>query len=390
MRHIITCMLMLTLANFSIRAAEPADSLTCDSLCAPAPSKSGGFIEKIKNYFKESNVSRRHEGMDFSIIGGPHYSSDTKLGLGIVAAGQYYSTGLADTITDMSNISLVGDITTGGFYKIGIHGNHFTPQNRWRLDYYVDFCSFLRKFWGIGYEAGQHVNSFEKFKELRVKVKFQALWRASGNFYLGPCTEFTHYKANDVKENYRWDGQSLSTYSTSVGFAASYDSRDNLTATQSGWLAALHQGFSPRFLGNKYSYSFTEITAMGFWKGWKDAVICTRLHAQYNYGNVPWGMMATFGGSDIMRGYYEGRYRDKCEMDVTLELRQHVWRRNGIVCWIGAGAVAPRPSKFALRKILPNGGIGYRWEFKKRTNVRLDFGVGRGETSFIFNINEAF
>ena len=32
-----------------------------------------------------------------------------------------------------------------------------------------------------------------------------------------------------------------------------------------------------------------------------------------------------------MRGYYEARFRDKCEMDIALELRQHVWRRNGIV-----------------------------------------------------------
>ena len=36
-------------------------------------------------------------------------------------------------------------------------------------------------------------------------------------------------------------------------------------------------------------------------------------------------------------------------------------------------------------------GIGYRWEFKKNVNVRLDYGFGKnGQSGFIFNINEAF
>ena len=100
--------------------------------------------------------------------------------------------------------------------------------------------------------------------------------------------------------------------------------------------------------------------------------------------------MSTFGGSHYMRGYYEGRYRDKCAMDATVELRQHVWRRNGIVLWIGAGTVFPKFSALRFNRVLPNGGIGYRWEFKKRVNVRLDIGFGRGEKGINFSINEAF
>lgn len=91
-----------------------------------------------------------------------------------------------------------------------------------------------------------------------------------------------------------------------------------------------------------------------------------------------------------MRGYYEGRYRDKCEYDVTMELRQNIWGRVGAVAWAGVGSVAPKIDRFTSKHILTNFGIGYRWEFKKNCNVRLDFGIGRGESSFIFNINEAF
>lgn len=393
-RAIIAALTLVIAAPFA-PAQTPADSLAAapDSIAAvdsTATAPRRGLIGRIIDYFKESNAPTRHKGLNFSIIGGPHYSSDTKLGIGLVAAGQYYAAPENDTVTLMSNISLTGDVTTGGFYKVGIGGNHYSHGNRWRIDYDVDFYQFLRKFWGIGYDAGIHVNDYEKFTELFIQCKADFLRDLGHNFYLGPTVEFDHAKANDVDNPALWNHQRLSTYTTTVGLKLLYDSRDNLTATQRGWMASLSQRFSPRFLGNHYSFSTTELTASGFWPGWKDAIICAHVHTQFNYGNVPWSMMATFGGSDIMRGYYEGRFRDKCETDITLELRQHIWRRNGIVLWVGAGSVYDKPQNLRWKHILPNGGIGYRWEFKKRTNVRLDFGIGRGETSFIFNINEAF
>ena len=115
-----------------------------------------------------------------------------------------------------------------------------------------------------------------------------------------------------------------------------------------------------------------------------------KFHTLLNYGNPPWGLMAILGSSYSMRGYYEGRYRDKCVMDAQIELRQHVWKRNGVAVWVGAGTVFPRFSEFDMKHILPNYGFGYRWEFKKRVNVRLDLGFGKHQTGFIFNINEAF
>ena len=73
-----------------------------------------------------------------------------------------------------------------------------------------------------------------------------------------------------------------------------------------------------------------------------------------------------------------------------IELRQHIWRRSGIVVWGGAGNVFHDFDKFKMKQTLPTFGLGYRWEFKNRVNVRLDYGIGKGETSFYFNINEAF
>ncbi|MGL5399044.1 MAG: BamA/TamA family outer membrane protein, partial [Plesiomonas shigelloides] len=39
---------------------------------------------------------------------------------------------------------------------------------------------------------------------------------------------------------------------------------------------------------------------------------------------------------------------------------------------------------------LPNAGVGYRFAFKPRVNIRLDWGVGRNTSGFYFQVNEAF
>ena len=39
---------------------------------------------------------------------------------------------------------------------------------------------------------------------------------------------------------------------------------------------------------------------------------------------------------------------------------------------------------------LPSAGVGYRFEFKPRVNVRLDYGIGKGSSGFYFQVGEAF
>ncbi len=72
-----------------------------------------------------------------------------------------------------------------------------------------------------------------------------------------------------------------------------------------------------------------------------------------------------------------------------MELRQHVWRRNSVVFWVGLASVFHNKETF--KKVLPNFGFGYRWEFKKDMNIRLDVGFGKSKQwGVVFSINEAF
>ena len=147
-------------------------------------------------YFESANEDKTlTKKFDFSIIGGPHYSSDTKLGLGLVAAG-LYRTGKGDTLTPPSNVSLFGDITTTGFYLLGVRGNTLFEQSKYRLDFTAYFFSFPGAFWGIWYRDATY-NQAESYKRLQNQIKVDFMFRVSKNFYLGVSPSFNYIEGRD-------------------------------------------------------------------------------------------------------------------------------------------------------------------------------------------------
>ena len=101
-----------------LETADDKKSEKTDTTAADTVKK--GFFRKVVDYFAD--------------IGGPHYSDDTTLGLGLVAAG-LYRMDQADSLITPSNVSIYGDISTTGFYLLGVRGNNIFPKDKYRLNY---------------------------------------------------------------------------------------------------------------------------------------------------------------------------------------------------------------------------------------------------------------
>ena len=352
--------------------------------------KKKSLLTRFLDYFNDANKNKEHKKFDFSIIGGPHYSTDTKLGIGLVAAGLYRANA-NDTLLPPSNVSLFGDVSTVGFYMLGIRGTHIFPQDKYRADYTIYFYSFPCKFWGMGYDMGDDDSNKSDMKRWQARFKASFLFHLGDNLYLGPMVSYDYVIGRRIERPELLNGMDQHTWNIGAGFSAVYDTRDVLTYPHRGFYINLSQCFRPRFMGNDYAFSTTELQVVAYQRVWKGAILAEDFRTMLNFGNPSWGMMALLGNSNSMRGYYEGRYRDKHKMEAQVELRQHVWKRNSLTTWVGAGTVFHKFSEMRSRHILPNFGIGYRWEFKKNVNVRLDYGFGKaGQTGFLFSINEAF
>ena len=350
-----------------------------------------GLVARLLQYFAESDKPKPDKKIDFGIIGGPHYASDTGLGLGLVASA-LYSTDRSDSTLEKSNASLYSDMTTKGFLMIGIRGNNIFPKTRSRLAYrsYVYTCPAY--LWGFSYPQSDNDDNKSKYSRTKFEVMARFLIPINRYSYLGPIARYQYVHAYKLKDQapQLLEGLPKTVSDFGVGVSYTFDSRDFMLNASRGWFMQLDLTTNPTFLGNNNTYWSAELQLATYRKAWRGAIIAGELHTRQSTGQVPWPMLADVGSSNRMRGYYEGRYRDKNVIDAQVELRQHIWHRNGIVLWLGAAEVFPRYSDMRFSRILPNAGVGYRWQFKKGVNVRLDYGFSRNGTGFIFNINEAF
>lgn len=348
------------------------------------------IVARLLDYLRNTNKNRSHKKFDFSVIGGPHYSSAVGLGLGLMASGLYYPAN--DTLVPPSNVTIFGDVATSGFCLIGVSGNNLLKGDRFRLNYRMYLYSFPTLFYGYGYEDGVDKSHSSYYKRFQSRMQVMFYMRLARSLFIGPQLSWDYVHGTAAKHPEYWRGQAMTISSFSPGVNLMYDTRDNLTAPYRGIYVNFNQRFFLKGLGNPtYHFNSTELTANFYAPVWKGGVVAAQVHGLFNYGGeVPWFQMAMVGGNSSMRGYFEGRYRDKNMVDGQVELRQRIWRRHGAVVWAGAANIFPEFRSMRLRQTLPNYGLGYRWEFKKRVNIRLDYGFGRHISGFLFNINEAF
>ena len=120
------------------------DSVANDSM---STHKHKSLWGKITNYFRNSNKQKANKKIDFGFIPGPNYSATTGFGLGFLGTATY-SADRTDATLPRSNASIYSNMTTGGFFMIGLRGNHIFPHEQFQLDYKVNISTFSNSFWG--------------------------------------------------------------------------------------------------------------------------------------------------------------------------------------------------------------------------------------------------
>lgn len=371
--------------------AATAVSMAADSLAVDttAPKQRNSIFRRLIRYFEQANEDRTQEKkFDLTWVLGPSYSAVTKVSLGILASG-LYRIDRTDTITQPSNVSLYANISTSGYYKVGVTGLNLKDRNRHRIKYDISFASMPIDYWGIGYDMAQAEKSSMVEKRYRIDAEYQ--YEMARNFFAGAALDFTHAAAKKVANPEYMLGQRDKYTATGFGLSLQYDSRDFAPNPYKGIYLNLRETYFPAALGTTETIWRTTFTGNYYQRLWKGCTLALDAYLEYNSGKeIPWSMVAQLGGGYRMRGYYLGQYRDNAMIEVQAELRQKIYNRHGIAVWVGAGNVFPNFNSFRWSQTLPNYGIGYRWEFKHRVNVRVDYGRGRHGGSVVFNVNEAF
>ncbi|PKH59308.1 hypothetical protein CXF83_21960 [Shewanella sp. Choline-02u-19] len=366
----------------SIEATQPQDD-----------DVSQGWLEGFLQTLGADGEFNSDKLIDFSYLPGPFYNPEMDLGVGISAVGLYqYDPN--DEVSQLSSLVINGLASTNGALGMTIANKTFINQDNQRFYLNAEVFDAPDVFYGVGYDANHNDGNRVEFNQRIMSVNPMLLQRMSPTSFVGIGFDFSYASAekiNPLDSSVATEALEESSRNVGINVLLNHDSRDNVLNPQSGRILEIDAAFYRQKLGSKTDFDVYNALYSEYMKiGRGEDILAWQLRGRFTSGDVPWDQLSKAGGGSLLRGYTSGRYRDKQMLLTQVEYRLNLPGRHGMVFWGGAGVIADDVSGFNRDTILPNGGVGYRFEVKPRVNLRLDMAWGDGDSGFYFNVNEAF
>ena len=258
----------------------------------------------------------------------------------------------------------------------------------------LGYYRYFYNFYGIG--NNQSTNFKETYGVTYPRIRINALRKIKPHVYAGLRYWYDNFAINSLdsmgqlaKENIIGSKGGINS---GAGVVFNYDNRNNSFSPSKGsFIESSVQYFGP-LLGGKYEYTSIIADASIYFSTWKKQVLALNLFGETIIGDPPFNQLALLGGTKRMRGYYEGRYRDKNLLLFQAEYRIPNFWRIGMVLFGGVGEVNNQISNYTLNDVRYNYGTGIRFvlDKKEKINIRLDAGFGKGVSGYYLTIGEAF
>ncbi|GAB4016759.1 BamA/TamA family outer membrane protein [Spirosoma koreense] len=313
-------------------------------------------------------------------------------------AGSYtFRFNRSDTVTRTSNAQGLALYSLRKQFIAAINGTTYFPGERYILNYQLSYSNFPDKFWGLGKEAPDKGEEAYTFQQYYVYLHFQR--KLQERFFAGLLYEYQRLLSVDYQPGGLFDRLDVPGrfpyHVSGAGLSLTYDSRNNAFAPDRGaFLQVYFNHFAPLF-GSDFRYTNYVIDFRRFLRTYRDQVLAIQAYGFFNAGQVPLRSLASFGGSNSMRGFYDGRYRSKNQVVIQAEYRVPLFWRLGAVGFVGIGNVASRVQNLNFEDLKYSFGAGARvaLDRKERLNLRIDYGWGIGQSvsnGLYFQLGEAF
>ncbi|UCH83435.1 MAG: BamA/TamA family outer membrane protein [Candidatus Latescibacterota bacterium] len=266
-------------------------------------------------------------------------------------------------------------------------------QSRYRVNGDIGYLEFPDLFYGIGPDTPDDPEDYTpETAFLGVSLK-KRIWP---RLMFGVRYEFGHSQITETEDGGLLasglitgsDGGTVS----GLGPVITWDSRDRLFYPKTGSFHALSALFYTDGLGSDFVFERYIMDFRTYIPFFEKNILALRAWFSLINGDPPFQMMSTIGGAELMRGYYDGRYRDNNAIVLQAEWRRRLWWRFGASVFAGYGDVAPTLDSFDIAEFKAAAGAGIRFVIDRGEGIaiRMDFGFIGGTPGPYFMINEAF
>ncbi len=272
--------------------------------------------------------------------------------------------------------------------------DRYWERNRYHFVGNAGYMKFPTVFYGIGSRTLD--SNGENYTPKTTSVFVNVHKKIRNGLYVGLQYEWNYTRIVKVKTNGNLDtnritGENFGAAS-GLGAVAYWDTRENIVYPRSG---SYHQFSVVPFaaiFGSRYKFVRATLDLRKYFTLFGTHVFGYQIYANVITGDPPFYKMSLFGGSNLMRGYFEGRYRDRDMLAFQVEYRLPVWWRFGLAGFAGYGDVAHTLDAFRIHNFKYSVGWGIRFCIDKSSNanIRVDIAFGKNSAYPAIGIGEAF
>ncbi len=352
-----------------------------------------GVVEPVDASRRDEATEPEATGLGFAPVAGVTYSSETSVMFGTAAVLFYKPPLVEQRRTSQVTVALAYSLrrqVVGTAYT-----DLFTFDDRFFLRAAFNFLLYPDSFFGIGNST--RLEDEERFTPRNLEVRLRPLYQVIDNVFVGPALRVESVRISHLEPGRMLDSGDIlgagGGFDFALGVAASYDTRDSTLYPRRGSSLQFWSLVSEPAFGADFRMSRTLLDLRHYIPtGPKDHVLALQGVGRFTTGDVPFFALGRLGGERLLRGHFNGRYRDKQLVAAQAEYRFPLFWRFGMVAFAGAGEVAERVEQLraqALRYSL-GGGLRLNVSSKERIHFRGDFGWGGDEHDFYVNVGEAF
>jgi outer membrane protein assembly factor BamA len=314
--------------------------------------------------------------------------------------------GLTDGYYFKSNdLSRISSITGSAGYTLmnqfvfNVSPRLYLGSKHWYLYSNLNFQHYYDYFYGIG---NQPTNLKQNFTSNNFYLLLQPQFALSRRFYIGGVFSFINVQAEtdstfEREKEYIYDKYGSAGWNEfrelNLGLVTTFDTRDNQFYPGKGFYLKSTLSTAIQNIGSSYSFTQFTLDFRQYIQVFRNHVFAWQAlyTGIYSKNEVPFQLLPTIGGSDIMRGFRQGMYRDKEMIVFQSEYRVPVYKRLKAALFCSAGDVMNYSLQINKLKMAYGGGLRYQLN-DARVHLRFDIAKNNygDNLQFYVTAGEAF
>lgn len=271
---------------------------------------------------------------------------------------------------------------------------HFNSDLQWYLDLYLSAKNSNDTFFGVGDEINADGYAYHtNLIDIQAKPNFYI----TDKILITPTLRI-HYE--DAFNTNSADSETLNSVTgfgdicfIGIGAAVTYDTRSNFYYPNSGIFAKINATYNQPLITNGSNSMLINGDFRQYIPIYNDFIFAWNFYTEFSFGNdIPFQLMPTIGGQDILRGVRRYLYRNDYVYSLQGELRIPIWRFLKATAYAGIGdAYSYDQTTWQMPKV--GYGVGLRaCIHQSKTNIRFDIARQNYDNnwSFYFTVKEAF